>query len=67
SSAKNLYKIYKEIGKSDESLFYYEVYIQLNDSIQNEENERVVIRNQYKHQYEKQALADSLEFQKQKS
>ena len=38
----------------------YELHISMRDSIESEENEREVIRQEYKYIYEKEALADSI-------
>ncbi|MCT4622198.1 MAG: adenylate/guanylate cyclase domain-containing protein, partial [Schleiferiaceae bacterium] len=62
--AETLYKSYKKLGDNKKALLYYEVLINLQDSIDNEDNQRAVIRSEYKYQYEKQALTDSLEFAK---
>ena len=65
SEAANLLSsVYKELGKHAEALKMYELHIILRDSIQSEENQREVLRQEYAYQYEKEALTDSLEFAK---
>jgi len=56
----SLYQCYKIIGKYDEALKTYELYIATRDSLQSEENQKEIIRQQYKYQYEKQAGKDSV-------
>lgn len=59
-----LYLSYKETGKSRLALEMYELCEQTEDSLTSETNHRGVIRQEYKYAYEKQALADSLNFAK---
>ncbi|MCB0476657.1 MAG: SpoIIE family protein phosphatase, partial [Crocinitomicaceae bacterium] len=42
------------------SLEYFELYITSKDSLEKEENQKEVIRQEYKYEYEKQALQDSI-------
>ena len=65
--AHSLYKIYKDIGKSQPALEMYELYTVTKDSIESDETQREVIRQEYKYEYEKQALADSLAFAKEQA
>jgi class 3 adenylate cyclase len=60
----NLYEIYNDMKLFDKALIHYKNFVYLTDSIKKEENQRAVIRNTFKHEYEKKALADSLEFAK---
>jgi tetratricopeptide (TPR) repeat protein len=57
-AAKSLARSYSETGKSKQALEMFELYIQLRDSLQSEENQKEVIRYEFKRTYEKQA--DSL-------
>ena len=57
---KNLYRAYKGLNKYREALDTYEVYIKLRDSLNREENQKAVIRQEFKYEYEKQAAADSV-------
>ncbi len=63
--AYNLYDelatTYEAMGRPAEALSYYRTYVELRDSLKSEENQRAVIR----YEFEKQALADSIEFAKQ--
>jgi signal transduction histidine kinase/CheY-like chemotaxis protein len=59
-ASKSLYKNYKSMGQSQRSLSMLEQYNLIRDSISNEENERSLIRQEYKYDYEKQALTDSI-------
>ncbi len=64
SAAKSLWKCYKAIGKNKEALEAHEYYISMKDSVESENNQRVVIQNEYKYQYEKKAAIDSIAFAK---
>ncbi len=59
-AAKNLFEINKKLGRSKESLEMFELYIQSRDSLDSDENQKELIRQEYKYQYEKQAAADSI-------
>ncbi len=59
-AAKNLFEIYKIVHQSTKALQMHELYIELRDSINSEANRKEVIRQEYKYQYEKQAVADSI-------
>ena len=56
----NLYKLYKRQGKQKEALESYERFINLRDSVKNEENRNEVIKQEFKYAYEKQAIQDSV-------
>ncbi|WP_044210327.1 tetratricopeptide repeat protein [Flammeovirga sp. OC4] len=60
--AKELYKIYSELGQSKLALKNYEIYIDTRDSVLNLENQQDVLHQQYKYENEKRALADSLNY-----
>lgn len=55
-----LYAAYKAMGNSKKALEMYELYNETNDKILSDENEREVLRQEYKYSYDKQILADSL-------
>jgi len=57
-----LYESYKAAGSYKPSLEMYELYIATRDSIDSEENRREVIRQEYKYEYKKQAIADSVAY-----
>ena len=56
-----LWEINRKLGKYKESLAMYELYIQSRDSMNSEENQKEVIRQTYKYEYEKKATADSIQ------
>ncbi len=59
-----MYKAYSAVGNSSKALENYELHIQMRDSLESEENQRGILRQEYKYQYEKEALTDSLSFAK---
>jgi serine phosphatase RsbU (regulator of sigma subunit)/Tfp pilus assembly protein PilF len=59
-SARELWELYKDLGRYEESMTMYELYISTRDSIESEENQKAVIRQEYKYEYEKQAAEDSI-------
>jgi serine phosphatase RsbU (regulator of sigma subunit)/Tfp pilus assembly protein PilF len=61
-ASRYLYDCYKAMGKSKEALEMLELFIIHKDSIGNEKNKNEIIRQEFKYQYEKQHLADSLQF-----
>ncbi|MBL4586977.1 MAG: tetratricopeptide repeat protein, partial [Flavobacteriales bacterium] len=63
-ASNSLWNTYKNLGNYQQSLAMYELYIATRDSMQSEENQRGVLRQEYKYEYEKEALTDSLEFAK---
>lgn len=63
SISNNLYTCYKNLGKTDEALEMYELYIRMRDSLNNEESQKATLRSEF----EKRALTDSLSFVQQKA
>ena len=61
-----LYRLYKKTGKVSQCLFHYEKYIQIRDSIFNEENTKASIKLELKYDYEKKASADSVKVAEEK-
>ncbi|MCH8330659.1 MAG: tetratricopeptide repeat protein [Bacteroidetes bacterium] len=59
-ASKLLHRSYKSVGNSDQALKMHELFISMRDSIEDDENKRAVIRREYKYEYEKQAIADSI-------
>jgi adenylate cyclase len=55
-----LYKAYKSAGKSSKALQMLELYHHYRDSVMSEENQRAMIETEYRYQYEKTAMADSI-------
>lgn len=66
ANTNNLYIINKGIGKDKIALKMHELYIAAKDSIQSNINRQEVLKNEYKFEYEKQYLTDSIAFAKQK-
>ncbi len=65
NAAQDLWQIYKSLGMPEASLAMHERYIVARDSLEREENQRAVLRQEYRYTYEKRALADSLEYARQ--
>ncbi|MCH7973397.1 MAG: tetratricopeptide repeat protein [Bacteroidetes bacterium] len=57
-----LYEVYKITGKNRKALKMYELYIETRDSILSEKNQREVIRQGYKYEYDKQTIVDSVAY-----
>lgn len=55
-----LYKKYKEKGQLNQSLRMYEQFVFMRDSLAKEENQRELLKQQYKFEYEKRIIDDSL-------
>lgn len=62
--AHTLFQIYQATGNADKALENHLLYVELRDSILNNNNQKAIIQNQYENAYEKQALADSLDYLK---
>jgi len=60
NAANALYKSFKAKGRNKLALTMYELYNSTRDSIDSEENQREVIRQEYKYTYEKKAAIDSI-------
>ena len=59
-SSKLLFNAYKKTNQPNKALEMYELYIQMRDSIINEENTKALVQQEYKYQYEKeQAVAEA--------
>jgi len=58
--SRNLAEIYKKLGNYKKSLEMFQLYATVKDSLQSKENEREIIRNELKYNYEKKAAADSV-------
>lgn len=61
-ASKRLYQIYKLQNKSTQALEAYELFTNMKDSLDSETNKKAIIRQEFEYKYEKEALADSLEF-----
>ncbi|MCW8897227.1 MAG: tetratricopeptide repeat protein [Flavobacteriales bacterium] len=61
-----LYLSYKSLGMNSQALEMYELYVGMKDSLEREENQKELIRQEYKYSYEKKAAADSVSYAKEK-
>jgi serine phosphatase RsbU (regulator of sigma subunit)/tetratricopeptide (TPR) repeat protein len=59
-AALALKKIYKSQNKFKESLEMYELYLQMRDSLENEDNRKVMAKKYFQAEYERQADKDSI-------
>jgi tetratricopeptide (TPR) repeat protein len=59
-AAHNLYRSYKKAGLRSEALEMHELYFLLRDSIKSEESAKEVVRKEFKYNYDKQFVADSI-------
>jgi len=64
SASELLFKSYKKQGKSKEALSMHELFIQMRDSIFNEETHKSTFKQQTKYEYEKQQAISEAEHQK---
>jgi tetratricopeptide (TPR) repeat protein len=53
-------RIHRTLGNYREALKYFEEFVQLGDSLNNEKTKKASIKSQLKYEYEKQAAADSV-------
>jgi serine phosphatase RsbU (regulator of sigma subunit) len=60
----NLYSIYKEQKNSTEALAMHELYIEMRDSIKNEEGQQAVMQQEMQYNYDKQKALDEKEQEK---
>ena len=60
-ASKVISDIAKQEGRYKEGWEHFEVYIQMRDSVRNQETEKTVVQQEMKYEYEKIALKDSIE------
>jgi len=60
----SLFTVYRTTGNNKKALENYEKYIEIRDEIQSTENQKEIIHQEYKYEYEKQAAQDSIAFAK---
>lgn len=60
NACQSLYEAYKQNGDFKKAMLAYEEHVLLRDSLNKEENQKEIIRQEYKYEYEKQAAADSV-------
>ena len=65
NAAKLLSKIYEKQNKGMQALKMYKLFVQMKDSINNEETEKVAAQQHAKYEYEKQKTIDDAEHEKQ--
>lgn len=61
SSCRCLYKAYGSSNNPKKALAFYEKYVQISDSIRNENITKQIARTELKYEYDKKMLSDSLE------
>ncbi|MBK9283799.1 MAG: tetratricopeptide repeat protein [Sphingobacteriaceae bacterium] len=61
NAAEKLNQIYSAMGDHKNALLNYKLFITMRDSINNIANKKASIKNQLKYEYDKKALADSLQ------
>jgi tetratricopeptide (TPR) repeat protein len=66
SAANFLYSIHKDKKDFKQALEMYELYILTRDSLQREENYNEIMRQEIQYTYDKKAVADSIEYAKEK-
>ncbi|MEZ4829185.1 MAG: tetratricopeptide repeat protein [Bacteroidia bacterium] len=62
-----LYEVYKKQGRYAEALAMYELFVDMSDSIRNEDNVQALFQQQIQYDYDKKALSDSLNFVQEKA
>ncbi|XOV66956.1 MAG: adenylate/guanylate cyclase domain-containing protein [Fluviicola sp.] len=60
-SSSILSEILETLGMHREALEMYQIHISARDSLKSENNQKEVLRQSYKYEYEKQAIADSIQ------
>ncbi len=60
SSAQVLYKVYKQMHKMDKALSMFELYTSMKDSIRNDGTKKASLKSQFKYEYTKKMVADSV-------
>jgi hypothetical protein len=63
STSGGLYQIYKKAGQPAKALEMHELYIEMRDSINSEENTKATIRMQLQYEYEKEKALDEARHQ----
>ncbi|MEX2589103.1 MAG: adenylate/guanylate cyclase domain-containing protein [Chitinophagales bacterium] len=60
NSAYSLFQVNKKLGRYKDALDMHELYISARDSVESEENQKEVIRQEFKYSYDKKAATDSV-------
>ncbi len=66
-SANGLYLVYRKKGQLEKALGMYELSNKMRDSIYNDNIRKAAIRSQFRYEYEKKAVADSLKAAQEKA
>ncbi len=66
-AASSLYSIYRNEGKAEQALKMYELSVKMRDSIFNDQTRKAAIKSQFKYEYEKKVIADSLKLADEKN
>ncbi|MCG9912002.1 MAG: tetratricopeptide repeat protein [Flavobacteriales bacterium] len=66
-AARGLYKAYEKNGDYKNALEMHELHLTMRDSLIGEESRKAVFKQQFKFEYEKKMLEDSLAFEKEKA
>jgi class 3 adenylate cyclase/lipopolysaccharide biosynthesis regulator YciM len=61
-STELLHSAYKGAKNYRQAMLMHEEFIEKRDSLESEKNERAVIKQEYKNEYDKQAVADSIQY-----
>jgi len=61
NAAKTMYQCYQALGKDSDALQMYQLFIEVRDQVLSEANQKEAIRQEFKYEYEKQAIADSIQ------
>lgn len=64
NASESLFQLYKIKNDHKQALSYYELYSQMKDSLYNMSNEKAILAQSLKYEFEKQLLKDSLKNQK---
>jgi len=59
--SRTLYEVYSELGNTGQALKHFEIYIELKDSLENDENTKSVIRQQFTFDAQQIHLTDSIQ------
>ncbi len=60
ASSRVLYELYKSENDYKKALEMFELYVEMSDSIRNEESEKKIIQQQFKYEFDKKITADSV-------
>ncbi len=63
-AASNLYRTYKNLNKPVKALEMHELFVSMKDSIQSEENQNEIMRQEFKHAYEQEKILDQTQYEK---